>query len=70
MIPADKPQLPHLPPDSEETSFDARLRAHDLGDLRRGRVTTLQVNVGRLCGSATSPVTTATSRPGQNAPRS
>jgi radical SAM/Cys-rich protein len=52
MIPADKPQLPVFAPDSEETSFDAMLRAHDLGDLRRGRVTTLQVNVGRLCNLA------------------
>jgi radical SAM/Cys-rich protein len=38
--------------DSEETSFAAELRARGLGDLRRGRVTTLQVNVGRLCNLA------------------
>ncbi|MEE9563130.1 MAG: arsenosugar biosynthesis radical SAM (seleno)protein ArsS [Thermoanaerobaculia bacterium] len=52
MIPADKPQLPALPANAEETSFAAKLRAHGLGELRRERVTTLQVNVGRLCNLA------------------
>ena len=52
MIPAEKPQLPALPPNAEETSFAAKLRAHGLGELRRERVTTLQVNVGRLCDLA------------------
>ena len=52
MIPAEKSQLPALPSNADETSFAARLRAHDLGELRRERVTTLQVNVGRLCNLA------------------
>jgi radical SAM/Cys-rich protein len=52
MIPANQPQLPILSPDTEEESFPATLRDHDLGELRRGRVTTLQVNVGRLCNLA------------------
>jgi len=32
--------------------FDAALDAHDLGPLRRERVTTLQINVGKLCNQA------------------
>jgi radical SAM/Cys-rich protein len=52
MIPADKLLLPILAPDAEDSSFTAVLRAHGLGELHRGRVTTLQVNVGRLCNLA------------------
>jgi len=52
MIPAEKPQLPALPSNADETSFAAKVRAHGLGELRRERVTTLQVNVGRLCNLA------------------
>ncbi|MGB3565089.1 MAG: radical SAM protein, partial [Thermoanaerobaculia bacterium] len=52
MIPAEKQQLPVLPSNDEETSFAAKLRAHGLGELHRGRVTALQVNVGRLCNLA------------------
>ncbi|MCX5743114.1 MAG: arsenosugar biosynthesis radical SAM protein ArsS [Proteobacteria bacterium] len=32
--------------------FDAALASHDLGPLARGAVTTLQVNVGKLCNQA------------------
>ena len=52
MIPAENPQLPALPPNADEMSFAAKVRAHGLGELRRERVTTLQVNVGRLCNLA------------------
>lgn len=43
---------PFLRPAPEAPGFAATLRAHGLGDLRRGRVKTLQVNVGRLCNLA------------------
>lgn len=45
-------RLPVLVSSPEDTSFDLALRAHGLGMLARGRVTTLQVNVGRLCNLA------------------
>jgi radical SAM/Cys-rich protein len=35
-----------------DASFSDGLEAHGLGALRRGKVTTLQVNVGRLCNLA------------------
>lgn len=34
------------------SSFDGVLRAHDAAPLTRGRITTLQVNVGKLCNLA------------------
>jgi len=41
-----------LPLADDRPSFDASLRASGAGPLRRGRVTTLQVNVGKLCNMA------------------
>jgi len=35
-----------------QAGFNATLAAHGLGELRRGAVTTLQVNVGKLCNMA------------------
>lgn len=52
MIPADQPKLPLFPPEAEKQSFALTLRDHGLGELRRQRITTLQVNVGRLCNLA------------------
>ena len=44
--------LPVLPSNAGDPTFDLALGAHGLGKLTRGRVTTLQVNVGRLCNLA------------------
>jgi len=41
-----------LPVVGDHPSFDASLRTSGAGPLRRGRVTTLQVNVGKLCNMA------------------
>lgn len=43
---------PGLPTHEGEQSFDATLRASGTGELRRARVTTLQVNVGKRCNLA------------------
>ena len=45
------PRLPTLPP-SGDARFGATLSAHGLSPLTRRRLTTLQVNVGRLCNLA------------------
>ncbi len=45
-------KLPVLPPDADDSAFDLALRDNGLGLLARDRVTTLQVNVGRLCNLA------------------
>ncbi len=45
-------RLPVLPTLSQSSEFDQTLHRHGLGALARGRVTTLQVNVGRLCNLA------------------
>jgi len=37
---------------SVAADFDGALRQHDLPPLRRGQVTTLQINVGKLCNQA------------------
>ncbi len=37
---------------SMDADFDSALRRHDLPPLRRGQVTTLQINVGKLCNQA------------------
>jgi radical SAM/Cys-rich protein len=44
--------LPVVASDSDATEFDRTLAAHGLDRLARARVTTLQVNVGRLCNLA------------------
>ncbi len=41
-----------FPSGRDHPSFDASLRTSGAGPLRRGRVTTLQVNVGKLCNMA------------------
>ncbi|KAB2965860.1 MAG: radical SAM/Cys-rich domain protein [Thermoanaerobaculia bacterium] len=46
------PRLPVLPTAADDARFDATLQRHGLGALRRARITTLQVNVGRLCNLA------------------
>lgn len=51
MIPS-RAALQVLPANAEDSSFDDALRRHGLGELRRDAVTTLQVNVGRLCNLA------------------
>ncbi len=38
------------PPLQKEVSFDAALAQHGLEPVRRGRLSTLQVNVGRILG--------------------
>jgi len=40
------------PIEPTHTSFDETLATHDIGRLTRARVTTLQVNVGKLCNMA------------------
>jgi radical SAM/Cys-rich protein len=45
-------RLPVLAPGDDDRGFAATLREHGLGALARGPVTTLQVNVGRLCNLA------------------
>jgi radical SAM/Cys-rich protein len=40
------------PQSSSSPSFDATLARHGLATLRRGRVSTIQVNVGKLCNQA------------------
>jgi len=52
MSPDPTPQLPFLPTTTESSGFGETLHRHGLGALARGRVTTLQVNVGRLCNLA------------------
>lgn len=44
--------LPVMDSDERGDQFDAVLREHRVGPLIRGRVTTLQVNVGKLCNMA------------------
>lgn len=51
-IAAGSSRLPVLPVAPADSRFDDRLAAHGVGPLRRARVTTLQVNVGRLCNLA------------------
>jgi radical SAM/Cys-rich protein len=47
------PRLPRGPEEAhQDRAFDDVLRQYGLGPLVRGRVTTLQVNVGRLCNMA------------------
>lgn len=46
------PALPVLPASLRDTTFDDALSQNGLGRLTRARVTTLQVNVGRLCNLA------------------
>ncbi|MGE0641562.1 MAG: arsenosugar biosynthesis radical SAM (seleno)protein ArsS [Thermoanaerobaculia bacterium] len=45
-------RLPVVSSHVENSRFDDTLRRHGLGALTRARVTTLQVNVGRLCNLA------------------
>ncbi len=45
-------RLPVLASDSKGSRFDETLTQHGLGPLRRAVVTTLQVNLGRLCNLA------------------
>jgi radical SAM/Cys-rich protein len=52
MIAQRPPRLPVISDSARDDSFDQRLRAHGLSTLARARVTTLQVNVGRLCNLA------------------
>jgi radical SAM/Cys-rich protein len=52
MTPSRTSRLPVLPVPLRDATFDDALSQHALGALRRGRVTTLQVNVGRLCNLA------------------
>ena len=52
MISDRAPRLPVLSSVAEVSRFDATLRQHEFGALTRARVTTLQVNVGRLCNLA------------------
>ncbi len=52
MTPSRTSRLPVLPALLRDTTFDDALRQNGLGALTRARVTTLQVNVGRLCNLA------------------
>lgn len=52
MRPPTASRLPVFAPDADATEFDRTLAGHGLDRLARGRVTTLQVNVGRLCNLA------------------
>ena len=45
-------RLPVLPARLRDATFDDALSRSGLGGLTRARVTTLQVNVGRLCNLA------------------
>ncbi|MGE4191592.1 MAG: DUF3641 domain-containing protein, partial [Thermoanaerobaculia bacterium] len=52
MIAERAARLPVVSSHVENSRFDDTLRRHGLGALTRARVTTLQVNVGRLCNLA------------------
>lgn len=52
MPPSETSRLPVLPALLQDATFDDALRRNGLGTLTRARVTTLQVNVGRLCNLA------------------
>ena len=52
MTPAGTSRLPVLPGQLRDATFDDALNLNGLGTLSRARVTTLQVNVGRLCNLA------------------
>ena len=52
MTPSSATRLPVLPSRVRDSSFADVLQARGLGELHRGKVTTLQVNVGRLCNLA------------------
>ena len=52
MSPTSGQTFPVLSSTTGGASFDAALRAHGLSVMRRGRIGTLQVNVGRLCNLA------------------
>ncbi len=52
MTPSRASRLPVLPTPIRNATFDDALSRNGLGELTRGRVTTLQVNVGRLCNLA------------------
>ncbi len=52
MTPSGTSRLPVLPASLRDASFDDALSQHALDALSRTRVTTLQVNVGRLCNLA------------------
>ncbi len=52
MTPSRPSRLPVLPSQLRDRTFDDALSQNGLGSLTRGRVTTLQVNVGRLCNLA------------------
>jgi len=52
MRPGSVSRLQVLPTVADDSGFARALTAHGLGRLARGRVTTLQVNVGRLCNLA------------------
>lgn len=52
MNPPKASRLPVLPLLFQDSTFDDALGRSGLGTLTRGRVTTLQVNVGRLCNLA------------------
>jgi radical SAM/Cys-rich protein len=42
----------HILPEAPSANFEVALEQRGLGPLRRGQVTTLQVNVGKLCNQA------------------
>ncbi len=52
MPPSRTSRLPVLPAPLRDATFDDALSRNGLGALSRARVTTLQVNVGRLCNLA------------------
>lgn len=49
---AEKTALPPILNRAPAADFQATLRQHGLGQLRRREVTTLQINVGKLCNQA------------------
>jgi len=49
---AEKTTLPPILNRAPAADFEGTLRRHGLGELRRREVTTLQINVGKLCNQA------------------
>jgi radical SAM/Cys-rich protein len=49
---AEKPTLLPIVNGAASVAFQDKLRQHELGELRRREVTTLQINVGKLCNQA------------------